>query len=68
MIILFPQTAENNKTTLDIYVNFPIMFSDFKEIWNFSTDIRIKLSNIKFDENSSSGSSGDTCGQTKGQT
>jgi len=37
-----------------------ILLPDFNQVWNFSTDFRVKIHNI-FHENPSSGSCADTC-------
>jgi len=33
--------AGNNKTYFHLYVNFPIFWSDFRQVWSFSTDFHI---------------------------
>jgi hypothetical protein len=50
-----------------LHVKYPLFLSDFNKTWNFSIDFQ-KYSNIKFDENVSSGSWVVPRGQTYRQT
>jgi len=52
--------AGNNKTYLCFHVNCLMLLSDFNQIWGLSTDF-LKVPNIKFYENSCSGSCAGTC-------
>jgi hypothetical protein len=52
---------------LSCIVGYPLFFSDIKKL-EFSWKIFEKSSNIKFNENPSSGSRVVICGQTDGQT
>jgi hypothetical protein len=55
--------AGNNKTYLDLHVNFIIFLSDFKQTLIFSTHFNKNLQ-IRHNENPTSGSRADTCGRT----
>jgi hypothetical protein len=50
------------KFILGLHVKCPTFLSDLNQIWIFSTDF-IKVPNIKFHGNPSSGSRGDICGR-----
>jgi len=50
-----------------LHVKYPVLLSDFTEIWIFWTDFR-KSSNIKFHENPSSWSRVVPCGRTDRRT
>ena len=60
------RTAVNNKNVC-LQVKWPIVLSDFNLFWNFVTDF-VKVSNIKFHENPSSGSRVDTRRQADRRT
>jgi len=47
---------------------YPLFLSEFNENWIFSIDLLQKIINIKFNENSSGGSTGVPCGRTDIQT
>jgi len=51
---------------IGLHVKYPIFLYDFNKV--FSTDFRMKPSNIKFRENPSSGSRVVPCGRTDGWT
>ena len=57
-----------SKIYIGLHVNHPLFLSDFNETWIFSTDLKKKYSNIKFNENPSSESRTVPCGHTDGQT
>ena len=52
---------------IGLHVKYPPFLTDFNGTWIFSTDFR-KYSNIKFQENPSSGSRVVPCGQKGGRT
>jgi hypothetical protein len=49
-----------------LHLKYPLILSAFNTTWNFSADFR-KNTNIKFNQNPSSGSRVVPCGQTDGQ-
>jgi hypothetical protein len=46
-----------------LHVKYPLLLSDFNEMWIFSTQILEKVANIKFHQNPSSGGRVVPCGQ-----
>jgi hypothetical protein len=57
----------NKKMYNGIHAKYPLLLSDFKYTWIFSTDFR-KILNAKYNENPSSGSLVAPCGRADGQT
>jgi len=55
--------TDNNKRYWGLHVKCPIFLLDFDKVWILWTEL-IKIPNIKFRWNPSSGSRTDACGQT----
>ena len=73
--LLFPIFLIPRRIQRDIVTNVkmssckvPLFLSDFNETWIFSTGIRKKSSNIKFNQNPSNESRVVPCGRTDGRT
>jgi hypothetical protein len=58
--------AGNNKTYLGLYVKCPVFLFHILTKFGFSQKISIRVLNIKFHVNPSSGSRADMCGQRDG--
>ena len=55
---------KKNKKYIGLHVEYPLFLSNFNGPWIFSTDLKKKSANIKFNENPSSGSRGVQFGRT----
>jgi len=63
-LILRSTQGDRSEMSLGLQVKCPSYLSDFNVIWIFLTDFQEKYSNVKFHENSSSGSRGVPIKQT----
>ena len=53
---MYLNTAPNITMYLNLHVNFSIVLPDFNQLWDFSRQIFVNATNIKFHGNTSSGS------------